>query len=297
MSDRGSEGPRPDRDALERPRARSVMTPQEAALYDSIVVPRWSAHFARMLVAHVPERLRGQALDAGCRTGHPAYEVLRKIGPAGRVVAIDRDPVAIDIARRRALGEGGKRIFFKVESVEHLGFGDEVFELVFGNLTLPVVEDEARALSEMRRVLHAGGLLLLTRPLAGTFEEVLDMLREAAVRRDDAGLANRIDEIASRDPTPEAWQARLEAAGFTDVEVHVETLRLSFRSARELFADPMLRLVAMPDWRWIAGATGESSRGDGVMREVERALDVYFAGGPLSLSVPAGLATARRGQP
>ena len=76
-----------------------------------------------------------------------------------------------------------------------------------------------------------------------------------------------------------------------DVDVTVEELRLPFRSARELFADPMLRVVAMPEWRWVCGMQPGDEQ---VLAEAERALETYFASGPLSLTVKAGIAEARK---
>lgn len=249
-----------------------------------------------MLLARIPAGERAQVLDLGCGTGHPAYELMRKMGDGGRVIAIDRDPALVDLARRRALDDAGKRIFFKVEPVEHMSFGDEVFDLAIGNLVFGSVgsggiEDEGGACSEIRRVLMPGGRLLLTRPLAGTFEEVHDMFREIAVRRDNASLQRRIDHVGTRQPAASTWRAQLAGAGFEDVDVTVEELKLPFRNARELFSDPMLRLVAMPEWRWLCGMNAGDEQ---LLGEAEKALDTYFASGPLSLTVKAGIAEARK---
>ncbi|WP_236519900.1 class I SAM-dependent methyltransferase [Sandaracinus amylolyticus] len=272
-------------------RVGPTTTPQEAALYDSAVVPRWSSLFGRTIVARIPQGARLTVLDVGCGTGHPAFEVMRRLGEGGRVIAIDRDPALVDLARRRALDDAGKRIFFKIEPVEHLSFGDEVFDIAVGNLVMSSVDDEGASLSEIRRVLAPGGRALLTRPLAGTFEEVLDMFREIAVRRDHAALARRIEQLALRHPSASAWRAQLTGAGLDDVQIHVEEVRLPFRNAREIFSDPMVRLVAMPEWRWLCGM----QPGDEAMLEqVEKALDTYFAGGPISLTVHVGLADARK---
>jgi ubiquinone/menaquinone biosynthesis C-methylase UbiE len=274
-----------------RPKQAPQTTPQEALVYDSIVVPRWSTLFGRALVARVPHGMRGQVLDVGCGSGHPAFEVMRRLGDSGRVIAIDRDPALVDLARRRARDDAGKRIFFKVESLEHMSFGDEVFDLVVGNLVLGAVDDENDVLGELRRVMAPGAKLLLTRPLAGTFEEVLDMFREIAVRRDHAALQRRIDHVVARAPSAASWRNQLTGAGFDDANVHVEEIRLPYRNARELVNDPMLRVVALPEWRWLCGM----QPGDEAMLEqVERSLDTYFAGGPLSLTVQVGLVEARK---
>lgn len=278
-------------------------TPQEAAFYDSVVVPRYSALFSRPLLDAIPQGTRGQVLDLGCGTGHPAIDVLRRMTDHGRVIAVDRDSGLVDLARRRALEAHGKRIFFKVEPAGELSFGDEVFDIVVGNLVLGALDGELSwggagappgeraVLGEIRRVLAPGGRTLLSRPLAGTFEEVLDMLREVALRRDMLPAQKRVELLAARYPAREAWAEQLRVAGFAPVAVDAHEHKLAFKNARELFADPLVRAVALSEWRWVAGLEAGSET---VLEECERALDTYFAGGPVSLTVIAGAAQAGR---
>jgi 16S rRNA G1207 methylase RsmC len=56
----------------DRRRSVCTTTPQEAAVFDSVVVPRGSALFGRPRVARVTQGLRGQALDVGCGTEQAA---------------------------------------------------------------------------------------------------------------------------------------------------------------------------------------------------------------------------------
>ena len=271
-------------------RLASVGTAQDAATYDAHVVPRYAALFARMLLPKVPRRERLQVLDVGCGTGHVALEVLRTLADGGRVIAVDPDAALVDLARRRALDDAGRRIFFKVEAADALSFGDEVFDLVVGNLALSTFAQPEAALAEMRRVLAPGGQLLLTQPLAGTFEEVLDMFQEVALKREDGTLSQRTERIASRYPAAATLEAVVRAAGFDDVEMATEEFQIPFGSAAEIFSDPMIRFVALPEWRWIAGF---DQGAEDVLREVQRHLETYFGGGPLTLRVHAGLVSAR----
>ena len=273
-----------------RPTPVSATTEQEAALYDSVVVPRYSSLFAQMLLSRIPEDARATVLDVGCGTGHPTFEVLRKLDDGGRVVAIDRDSALLDIARRKALDLAGKRLFFKVGLAEQLEFGDQVFDIVVGNLVMPQLDAPADALAEMKRVLVPSGQLLLTRATEGTFEEVLDMLREIALREDLPSVEQRIEQVVQRYPSAQAFANQVRAAGFADVEVAEEVFRLPFRSAREIFDDPLIGFVGMPEWRWIAGLDDTGRR---VVADVARSLDTYFAGGPLSLTVHGCLVSAR----
>ena len=268
-----------------------IFSEQDAALYESIVVPRYSGLFARLVLREIASGTRATVLDVGCGTGHPAFDVLRRLGPHGRVIAVDRDPTLVELARRRALDDAGRRIFFKVADAEALEFGDEVFDLVVGNLVVGQLDTPSQALGEMHRVLLKGGKLLLTRALAGTFEEILDMFLEVATRRDLPAVADRVATVAARYPSPSEVAATARAAGFDEVEVKTEACKLSFRNARELFADPLWRFVGLGEWRWIAGSEpGHES----LFVEVERALDTYFGASALSVTVNAGLLIARR---
>ncbi len=271
-------------------RLAAIVSSHDAALYDAHVVPRYSALFGRLLLAEVPTRERTQVLDVGCGTGYPALEVMRRLGEGGRVIAVDPDAALIDVARRRGLDDAGRRIFFKVENAEQLSFGDEVFDAVIGNLALGAFEAPERALAEMLRVLVPSGQLVLTHALAGTFEEVLDMFRELSLKHDDAAMAQRVERLVARYPSPSTLEAVVAAAGFEDVRVRAEDFQIAFGSAAEIFADPMIRLVALPEWRWLAGFEQGSET---VLDQVQRTLDTYFGGGPLSLRVCAGVVTAR----
>lgn len=265
-------------------------TAEDAALYDAHVVPRYSTLFGRLILGELPRQERLQVLDVGCGTGYPSLEVLRRLGEGGRVIAIDPDGALIDVARRRALEEANRRIFFKVEGVEQLSFGDDVFDLAIGNLAMAALEQPERALAELGRVLAPGGRLLLTHALAGTWEEINDMFRELALKNDDPAIGARVDRIATRYPTAATLEAVVAGAGFTDVTVKVEEFQLAFGSAAEIFTDPAIRFVALPEWRWIAGFDEGSER---VLEQVRRALEIYFGAGPISLRISAGLVSAR----
>jgi len=265
-------------------------TDEEAALYDASVVPRWSARFGQLILRRIAPGLRAQVLDIGCGTGHPAFSLLERLDQGGRVIAIDSDQALVDLARRRAMALDGNRIFFKVESACDLKFGDDVFDVAVGNLVGAELEDLDKALADLYRVIVPQGRILMTRALAGTFVEIHDMFREIASASGDDALIERLDTVAAGYPSAEDFAAPFEAAGFEDVAVVIEPFKMSFLNASQLFRDDTVRFVGLSEWRWIAGF---DPGGEAFLDEVERRLDVYFAGGPLSLTVVAGLVTGR----
>ncbi|MEM9070547.1 MAG: methyltransferase domain-containing protein [Myxococcota bacterium] len=257
---------------------------QQAAVVEALV-PRYGAHFLRMLLGELPPDAR-TVLDVGCGTGHSSLKLLERLGPSARVIAIDQDEGLIDLARQRGWDEIGKHLFFKVESAAKLSFGEGVFDAVVGNLVYEHLEHPATALKEMRRVLAPNSPLLLSTQLRGSFVEAFDMLAEVAVARDDSALAARVGAEVEVDPTAPILEDALRAAGFADVRIYEETFRLSFRTPAEIFQDRLIGLVALSRWRRAAGD-------DALLADVQRSLEVYFANGPLSLTVVAGAVVAR----
>ena len=81
---------------------------------------------------------------------------------AGRVEAtgVDLNPEMIAIARRN-LNRAGVRAELRQADVESLPFADEQFDTVVNTMSFSGYPDAARAMSEMRRVLHPGGRLVL----------------------------------------------------------------------------------------------------------------------------------------
>ena len=259
---------------------------QEVRVFDDVVVPRYRALFGRLITDELPHDAR-TILNLGCATGRLADRILDSLGSDRRVVAVDADAGLIDLARRRGYVETGKRLFFKVEPFESLSFGDEVFDAVVANLVFERTANTAAVLSEMRRVLVPRGRMVLTVTLRGTWGEVLDMFREIAIKDDDDALAARTEKAADRDPRVETVMDWARDAGFSEVRLREETFRLSFRSAAEAFLDPLVLSIAMPRWEQVAD-------GPRVLERAQRALDIYHAGGALSMTIHAGVLTARR---
>ena len=100
-------------------------------------------------------------LDVGCGPGYLTRMLAEAIGREGSVIGIDAAPEMIEYANRRS-----RRISncaFQVGTVESLPFPDGSFDVVVSSLMVHHLPEEGRveAIREMRRVLRAGGTLLL----------------------------------------------------------------------------------------------------------------------------------------
>jgi hypothetical protein len=91
--------------------------------------------------------------------------------------------------------------------------------------------------------------------------------------------------------------AELEEAGSQYVDVEVRTHTLKFRSGRDFFEDPVVRLLILPEVRFNLGLPAEGDKGDpyeAPMAYIREAIDKYWSDGAFELTVNVGCASGRR---
>jgi SAM-dependent methyltransferase len=141
------------------------MTSAVARLFDAMAptydeLEPWYEHLYAVLHRILRETIGrapaagGRALDAGCGTGFQSA-LLTDLGWDAHGVDVSAGLLAV--ARRRLPGAA-----FALASVETLPYPDALFDVaVCCGSTLSFVDDPARALAELGRVLRPGGRLLL----------------------------------------------------------------------------------------------------------------------------------------
>ena len=113
------------------------------------------------------QRAHGRVLEIAIGTGRnlPHY-------PAdATVTGIELSPAMLAIARQRAAGLG-REVDLQEGDAEHLPMGDASFDTVVCALSLCTIPDPAAAIAEMKRVLVAGGRLLLLDHIGSTWPPV-----------------------------------------------------------------------------------------------------------------------------
>lgn len=96
-------------------------------------------------------------LDLGCGAGQLGF-VLRDVYPDARLVGIDRDPGAVELARDRAAERRLGNCDFVVGDVQD-GLPAGPFDLVFAELIFLHIRDTAKVLQSVYEVLAPGGSL------------------------------------------------------------------------------------------------------------------------------------------
>jgi len=168
-----------------------------------------------------------QVLDVGIGTGLVAREALSLIGPGGHLVGVDPSP-----------GMMGEVALPDVELVrgraEALPRPDASSDFVSMGYALRHIADVHAAFAEFHRVLRPGGRLVvleITKPagrvgtavLKAYMRSVVPLIAKAVARRHDTSELWRFywDTIEACIP-PESVMGALRAAGFDNVQRHVE---------------------------------------------------------------------------
>ena len=126
-----------------------------ARAYETLFVSALMAPFAPIVAEAAGVREGAHVLDVACGTGIVTREALRRAGPSGRVVGLDRNPGMLVVAREHA-----PSIEWRDGHAEALPFPDASFDAVTSQFGLMFM-DRPRALDEMRRVLRPGGRLVV----------------------------------------------------------------------------------------------------------------------------------------
>lgn len=124
-----------------------------ACVYEEFFVPALFAEWAPKVAGALEPIAPGVVLDVACGTGVLGRELARRLGPA-RVCGVDCNEGMLAVARRMA-----PDVDWRVARAEELPFESGRCAAVGSQFGLMFFEDRARALSEMWRVLEAGGKL------------------------------------------------------------------------------------------------------------------------------------------
>lgn len=271
---------------------RSLKQDKLARVYDTEILPIWAERFGRMLLAEARVPDKGLVLNVACGTGYPALDLLERMD-SGRIIAIDSSSALLDVAREKAAGLSGKRIFFRTEGgKEKLSFDDDVYDLTFSNLGLgELAQSPAEAIAELARVTAPGGQLLVTLPLQGTWSEFLDIYREVLTKHDRHDTIELLSDYESTLPDPDVALQWMEAAGLQDVDLVVDEFSLLFKSSREFFFAPVIEFGPLREWKRLAGKGQEMQD---IFWFIKESIDAYFGGRAFSVTVVAGCLSGRK---
>jgi SAM-dependent methyltransferase len=269
---------------------RVRLGPAEAAIFETFVIPRYLSFFGDTVIEMLAEGEDAQVVHLSCRTGYPNRAIALKL-PASTIVGTDTSAAALEVARVKAASTPEMVTEYRlVEEGPTLPLPSAAFSHAVTLHPLANRDDRGRIITEMARLLAPNGQALIALPLRGSFQEVVDLVREYALKVDDNAAALAAEAAAQVRPTVEEIGAELERAGFDFLDVTLRPTVLSFQSGRDFFEDPIARLLILPELRLDLGLA-EPDRAFAYVRD---AIDKYWSDGSFELTVNVGCASGRR---
>ena len=123
--------------------------------------------YMRPVLDRVGIRPGERVLELGPGPGAFTVDAARRVGPEGRLIAVDIQPEMIAQVEKQVQEAGLTNVETHIADACRLPLDDESVDRAFLITVLPEIPDQARALTELQRVLKPGGLLSIT-------EEFLD---------------------------------------------------------------------------------------------------------------------------
>jgi ubiquinone/menaquinone biosynthesis C-methylase UbiE len=197
--------------------------------YERYFVPAIARPVATLLLDAAALEAGERVVDVACGTGIVARLAAEQVGSAGSVVGVDVAPDMIDVARSTA-ASAGLTIEWREGDAASLPVPDGSFDVVLCQMGLMLFADKPAALSEMRRVLDAGGRLTLSTP--GTINRPMEILAEGLARHINPDLAGFVHAVFSMDDPAEHEQL-LRDAGFGQVQAGVAAATTHLPPARD----------------------------------------------------------------
>ena len=185
--------------------------------YQKVFVPAIGAPLAADLVEKASLSAGERVLDVACGTGVVTRLAARAVGPGGAVAGLDVNAGMLQVAREST--PPGVSIDWYETSAEAMPLADEAFDVVLCQMGLQFIPKKDAALREMRRVLAAGGRMLISLP--GPTPPLFAMLAGALARHVDPEAARFVHLVFSLHDAGELRQL-VTSAGFREVEVLAE---------------------------------------------------------------------------
>jgi trans-aconitate 2-methyltransferase len=172
---------------------------------------------AELLLGLLPLRGDETVLDAGCGSGRATLRLLERL-PDGRVIAVDSNERMAEHARE-TLGDRATVIHSDLTELEL----EEPVDAIFSNAVFHWIQDHERLYERMYAALRPGGTLVAGFGATGNLDRIFAAAADAA-REPEFEPHLTSYEPGWRFRGVEDTEALLSTAGFTDIEVSIDTV-------------------------------------------------------------------------
>ena len=180
-------------------------------------------------------------MDIACGDGLPAFHLAERVGPAGRVVAIDASQH--QVARARAIqGRHLPWLRFDCLDMRALPSSLQAFDRITGNLSVMFLRpNRFEAVRQLVDHLTPGGQVVLTYPSLGTFDSLWCRIDREMATRSLTKERGRLAAYVAERPSAEDSRGWLSTLGLERVEVVEWPLEIKTGPGEMFLHHPLLR--------------------------------------------------------
>jgi len=211
--------------------------------YQRYFVPAIGGPVAADLIETAALNRGERVLDVGCGTGVVARLAADRTNPNGTIAGLDINPGMLEVARAVTPESAG--IDWYEANAEAIPLPDASFDVVLCQMSLQFMSGRGAALREMRRVLAAGGRLVLNVP--GPTPPLFEIFADALAKHIGQEAAPFVHAVFSLNDVDEIRQLARKA-GFREVNVTAEPKLLKLPPASKfmwqyIYSTPMVNAV------------------------------------------------------
>lgn len=247
-------------------------------------LPFWSAPFGLTLLDTVKIKPGTKALDIGCGTGFPLFELAGRLGDSCRIYGLD--------AWDRAISKVNSRInLYQIKNIEavnceaeNLPFENNFFDLIVSNNGINNVRDLDKTLSECFRTLKPGGQFVFTYNLPDSLKEFYSVFKSTLGELGLLAEIQKTDEhiFAKRKPL-DFMEKAVTKNNFKITNKTEKEFRYRFSDGTAFFNHSMFKFFFLPPWRSLL----PEKRAEEVFAIVEEKFNILAAEkGELVMTIP-----------
>jgi SAM-dependent methyltransferase len=252
--------------------AVAVANEEAVRAWDTVLYERWKQNrevfvgaldgITADIIERFPPPEGGRCIDVGCGFGETSQQLAALVGPEGYVLGTDSSPRFIEDARREAAEAGVTNVDFEVSDAQTADWGPD-YDYAFSRMGTQFFAAPVPAMRAIRGALKPGGRLAKVcwrrkaeSPIWAETEEVVQrfLSRPEEYEADTCGpgpfsLGN-----------PETCRGILEAAGFTEIELHQRDFDYFMGKDMEEAVDALLAIGPGAELIRLNADHGESRR-------------------------------------
>jgi ubiquinone/menaquinone biosynthesis C-methylase UbiE len=262
-----------------------------AFLHELYVATDWGERFAALVDEHVTlPKKGGRVLYVGAGTGGHALAMQERAGDHVTFVCIDESEECLELARVKAMAIKADPEFQRSQ-LEDLGFEDDQFDLVVGDLSMVTPERLPEIISEMTRVALPGGTVALSVATAASFGEFFSVYWEALRTAGLEEYSPEVETLIRELPMVAALEALAEREGLEKIMSWTSNEEFDYESGEEFLNAPLITDFLLK--LWLESLPDDETRAR-VVAEVARIIDEERQDMDFALSVKATLVAGRK---